>query len=170
MPKMVDLGRTKLIWVAGLAGIASPSAPTVAELTTGTAVDVSCIMKSNYSVGPTDSESTNERAVCETANNVTPTVQNYEGTLEVFRQLDASTGAAEVDDPLNIWEFGEVGWFVRRIGLPYSTAIAASQVLEVYLFMADTPRPNGGTGEGNLAATIKLLPQGSFDTKAVVAA
>lgn len=170
MPKMVDLGRTKLIWVAGLTGIANPSAPTVAELTTGTAVDISCIMKSNYSVGPTDSETTNERAVCETANNVTPTVQNYEGTLELFRQFDAGTGVPEIDDALNLWEFGAVGWFVRRIGLPYSTNIAASQVLETYLFMADTPRPNGGSGEGNLAATVKLLPQGTFDIKAVVAA
>lgn len=164
---MVDQGRTKLTWVPGDAGIANPAVPTTVELAAG--VDVTCIMVSTYEVRADGSETTNERAVCETANVVAPTVQNYMGNLNLFRQFDATTGAAEVDDALNLFEFGEVGWFVRRVGKPYTTAFAASDVVEVYKFMADTPQIQAGTGEGNLKATVPLFPQGVFDLKAVVA-
>jgi hypothetical protein len=165
---MVDQGKTKLYWVAGDAGIANAAAPTVAELNAG--VDITCLVVSTYEVRPDGSETTNERAVCETANNVAPTVQNFMGNLPLFRQFDATTGAPETDDTLNLFEFGEVGWFVRRTGKPYTTAWTAGDQVETYKFTVDTPQPGGGTGEGYLKATVPLLPAGVFDPKAVVAA
>lgn len=167
MPRMVDQGKTKLVWVPGDSGIASVAAPTTVELTAGT--DVTCLMVSTYEVRADGSETTNERAVCETANVVAPTIQNYMGNLILFRQFDDTTGAAEVDDALNIFEYASIGWFVRRLGQPYTTAFAATDVVEVYKFMSDTPQIQGGTGEGYLKATVPLLQQGTFDLKAVVA-
>lgn len=170
MPKLVDQAVTKLVWVPGDAGITDVSAPTVAQLTGGTVVDLTCLMVSTYEVRPDASDTTNERAVCESANTVAPTVKNYMGNLILFRQFDASTGVPEADDPMNTFEFGTLGWFVRRVGKPYSTAFVATDVVEVYKFMSDEPQPAAGSGEGYLKLTVPLLQQGTFDTKAVVAA
>jgi len=167
MPRMVDQGKTKLYWVPGDTGIANPAAPTLAELNAG--VDVTCLMVSTYEVRADGSETTNERAVCETSNVVSPTVQNYMGNLILFRQFDDTTGAPETDDALNIWDFADIGWFVRRNGKPYTTAWTAGDVVETFKFMADTPQVSGGAGEGYLKATVPLLPQGTFNVKAVVA-
>lgn len=167
MPRMVDQGVTKLFWVPGNAGIANAAAPTTTELNLG--VDLTCIMVSTYEVRADASDTTNERAVCETANVVAPTIQNYMGNLALFRQLDATTGVPETDDPINTFEYGALGWFVRRLGKPYTTAWTAADQVEVYKFMSDTPQIQGGTGEGYLKATVPLLQQGTFDLKAVVA-
>jgi hypothetical protein len=166
---MVDNGVTKLTWIPGVDGLADPSAPTVAELTAVDAVDLSCVMVSSYEVRADASDTTNERAVCETANVVAPTVQNYMGNLVLFRDFDADTGDPETTDPLNYFEFGTTGWFVRRLGQPYTAAYAAADQIEVYKFMSDTPQIQGGTGEGYLKVTVPLLQQGVFDIKAVVA-
>ncbi len=167
MPKMVDQGVTKLVWVPGDAGIANKDAPTTTELAAG--IDITCYVVSSYEVRPDGSETTNERAVCETSNNVAPTVQNYMGTLPLFRQINDTTGMPETEDALNMFEFGDVGWLVRRTGKPYTTAFAASDVVETYKFTVDTPQPSGGTGEGYLKATVPLLPAGMFSPRAVVA-
>lgn len=168
MPRMVDQGKTKLYWVAGDAAITNVSAPTVAQLNAG--VDITCLTVSTYEVRADASDTTNERAVCETANVVAPTIQNYMGNLVLFRQFDDTTGVPEADDTLNTFEFGEVGWFVRRLGKSHDTAWAANDQVEVYKFMVDNPQIQGGTGEGYLKATVPLLQQGTFDLKAVVAA
>ncbi len=167
MPKMVDQGKTKLYWVPGEAGITNPAAPTTTELNAG--VDITCLVVSTYEVRADGSETTNERAVCETSNVVAPTVQNYMGTLPLFRQFDSTTGVPETDDALQLFEFGEVGWFVRRTGKPYTTAWTAADQVEVFKFMVDTPQTAGGSGEGYLKATVTLLQQGNFRLNAVVA-
>lgn len=169
MPKMVDNGRTKLTWVAGESGIASPSAPTTAELNGVNATDITCLVVSTYEVRADGSDTTNERAVCETADVVSPTIQKYMGSLPLFRQFDAGTGVPEADDVVALFEFGEVGWLVRRTGKPYSTAWTAGDQVEVYKFMVDNPQLGGGTGEGNLKGTVPLFPQGVFDLNAIVA-
>ena len=168
MPKMVDNGVTKLYWVEGDTGITDVSAPTVAQLNAG--VDITCITVSTYEVRADASDTTNERAVCEIANVVAPTIQNYMGNLVLFRQINASTFVPETNDPINVFEFGVVGWFVRRLGAAFDVAWAANDQVEVYKFMSDVPQIQGGTGEGFLKATVPLLQQGTFDIKAIVAA
>lgn len=169
MPRRVDLGVTKIHWVQGDTGITNVLAPTVAQLNAGTSIDITCLLLATYEVRADGSDTTNERAVCETANVVAATVQNYMGNLILFRQFDDTTNALETDDALNIFSFGAVGWFVRRIGKPYSSAWAAGDVVDVYKFAVDTPQVQGGTGEGYIKATIPLLQQGTFSVKSIVA-
>lgn len=169
MPRRVDLGVTKIHWVQGDTGITNVLAPTTTQLNAGTSIDITCLLLSTYEVRADGSDTTNERAVCETANVVAPTVQNYTGTLPLFRQFDDTTNAPEADDALNVFTFGAVGWFVRRIGKPYSTAWAAGDVVDVYKFAVDTPQVQGGTGDGYIKATIPLLQQGVFSVKSIVA-
>lgn len=167
MPKMVDQGVTKLTWIPGEGAIADPSAPEATELNGVTAVDLSCIMVSTYEVRADGSETTNERAVCEKANVVAPTIQNYMGNAVLFRDF-----AAGIPGPSDVTEIfpqeGVLGWFVRRLGSAYNVAYADGDVVEVYKFLNDVPQMQGGTGEGYLKGTVPLLPQGVFDIAAVV--
>lgn len=167
MPRIVDIGVTKLTWVPGDTGIADPDAPTTAELTAAGALDLSCLMVTTYEVRADGSDTTNERAVCEDANVVAPTVRNYMGNMVLFRQF--LNGEPESDDVIeNFTDDGEFGWFVRRLGRSYDVAYANGQTIEVYKFLSDVPQIQGGTGEGFLKATVPLLQQGTFRTRTVV--
>jgi hypothetical protein len=160
---MVDTGITKLAWVVT---ISNPSAPTAAELTAG--IDLSCLMTTAYSVGFDASDTISEQAVCETANTVTPTLEKYQGNLVLFSSFTA--GALDSGDSKNAFANAyEVGYFVRRIGLPYSTAFAAAQKVEVYKFMADRVQRAGGTAQGYTKITVPLLPQGFAKDQVTVA-
>lgn len=166
MARLVDQGVTRLTWVPGEDGIADVSAPTVSELAAGT--DLTCVMVTTYEVRADGADTTNERAVCETANVVTPTIRNYMGRFDLFRQWDSSTMAWTGEDVLEILVYGDLGHFVRRLGFSRDTAYAESQQVEVYKFMVDTPQVQGGTGDGYLKANVPLFRQGSFDVKAIV--
>lgn len=167
MPRIVDIGVTKLTWVPGDTGIADPDAPTTAELDAVGALDLSCLMVTTYEVRADGSDTTNERAVCEDANVVVPTVRNYMGNFVLFRKF--ASGEPETDDVIeHFTDDGVLGWFVRRNGLPYDTAYADGQVVEVYKFLSDVVQLQGGTGEGYLKGTVPLLQQGAFRTRTVV--
>lgn len=164
MPRIVDLGVTKYAWVDAIADV---TAPTVAELTGGT--DISPTVVTTTSVGPTASDTVNERAITDTANVVVPTIGNYEGTLNLFRDYTAGSPTAAID-PLAIFAAGDVGYLVRRVGKAHDVAFAAADEVEVYKFMVDNPQVRGGQGDGYLKATIPLLQQGQFSVKATVGA
>jgi hypothetical protein len=168
MARKVDLGVTKLLWVPGEAGIADKSAPQLAELNAAGVLDLTCLMVTTYEVRADTSDTTNERAVCETANVVTPTIQNYMGDLVLFRDFDDETQEFTMDDALATFVWGHLGWFVRRLALPHATALADGQQIETYKFMSDTPQVQGGTGQGYLKATIPLHQQGNFDVRAII--
>jgi hypothetical protein len=166
--RLVDQGVTRLTLVQNADGIANEAAPTLTELATG--IDLTCQMVTTYEVRADASDTTNERAVCDTANVVTPTVQNYIGTFQLFRQWDNVAMQWTTEDVLQYLSYGSLFWFVRRMGFARDVAYASNQQVETYLFMADTPQITGGTGDGYLKATVPLLQQGRFDVKAIVAA
>lgn len=169
MPKKVDIGVTRLAWVPGADGIADYQAPTTVELDAGR--DLSCMMVTTYEVRFDGSDTTNERAVCETSNVVTPTIGNYMGNMILFRDWDESDPMNpdwSADDVLEWLDYLAMGTFVRRIGFTYDTAWADGQKIELYKFIADNAQTNAGTGDGFLKATVPLLPQGEATTRAVI--
>lgn len=168
MPRLVDQGVTRLTWVPGVDGIDTITAPTLAELATGR--DLTCIMVSTYKVQFDGSDTTSERAVCETANVDAPTMENYSGTFELFRQWDDVTEAWETADLLQWLAYKDIGYFVRRTGFAKDVAYAAGQAVEVYKFMADQAQLPAGTGSGYLKGTVPMLKQGAATNLAVVAA
>jgi hypothetical protein len=164
---MVDQGVTKLTWIPGVNAIIDHNAPTAAELNHVNAVDLSCIMVQTYEARADGSDTTNERAVCETAESVTPTIQKYMGNFVLFRDMEA--GVPGPDDLTELFpQNGAVGWFVRRTGKPYDALYVDGDKVETFLFINDVPQLSGGTGEGNLKGTVPMLPQGKFATAAVV--
>ena len=164
MARIVDLGVTKYVWVSGDAGITNVAAPSAAAANAGK--DISPFVVTSTTVGPTASDTVNERAVTDTSNAVVPTIGNYEGTLNLFR--DYTDGAPSTEDLLETFVDGEVGFLIRRLGKPASDQFAAGDVVEVYKFRADNPQPQGGAGDGYLKLTVPLLQQGLFKVNAVV--
>lgn len=168
MARKVDLGVTTLLWVPGVDGIASASGPQLAELQAAGVLNLTCLMVTTYEVRADTSDTTQERAVCETANVVTPTIANYMGNLVLFRDWDDSTLEFTMSDALATFTLGHLGWFVRRLGFAYDAALADGQQVETYKFMSDHAQVQGGTGEGYLKATVPLHQQGTFDVRAVI--
>lgn len=168
MPRIVDLGVTAYYWVPGDAGIADETAPTTTEIAAGE--NITQFVVSTTTVNPTASDTTNERSIAETANVVVPTVKNYEGSLVLFRDFTTGAPTASVDLLATFSDAGIVGWVVKRVGQQWDTAVAASDNVDVYKFMTDSPQVMGGTSEGFLKMTVPLLQQGVFKVGATVAA
>lgn len=168
MARKVDLGVTTLLWVPGVAGIADASSPQLAELQAAGVLNLTCLMVTTYEVRADTADTTSERAVCEVANVVTPTIANYMGQLVLFRDWDDTLQEFTMNDALATFTLGHLGWFVRRLGFAYDTALADGQQVETYKFMSDHSQVQGGTGEGYLKATVPLHQQGSFDVRAII--
>lgn len=169
MARTVDLNVTRYDWIVGDAGLTTPDAPKVTELTAAGAKQISPFVVTTTQVGPTSSDTVSEKGITDTSNVSVPTIGNYEGNLVLFRDLDA--GVPSADDPWDIFTgAGVLGWLVRRIGLPASTAYAVGQKVEVYKFMTDNPQPSGGQGDGYLKLTVPLLQQGTFATNVATVA
>lgn len=160
---MVDQGVTKLGWLPDGAFIDWKN-PKASEL--NAAVDLTCAMVSDYTVGPSGSDTVNEKSVCEVANTTTFTSSNYAGGFNLFRYTDAA-------DDIALSTFtskGLFGWFVRRIGKAWDTPYAAADIVELYYFTTDDPQPMGGAGSGFVKVMVPLGQQGRFDTSVTVSA
>src|SRR5665647_3228559 len=117
---MVDLAVTKYAWVAGET---EPS--TAAACTAG--ADISAQVVASTKIGPTSSDTVNEKSITDTSNAVVPIIGNYEGNLVTFRDLTA--GVPTASDPMTTIgaASGVVGWIVKRVGYASSVAFAAGQ-------------------------------------------
>lgn len=158
MARMVDLATTTYVWVAG-----ETEPVTAAAVTAGT--NISAYVVASTKVGPTSSDTVNEKSITDTSNSVVPIIGNYEGTLVLHRDLTA--GAPTANDPLTTIgkASGIVGWLVKRVGYTSTTAMAATQTVDRFKFMTDTPQKSGGEGDGYLKVTIPMLQQGVFRTE-----
>lgn len=161
MPRIVDLGATTYLWIPGDSAVANVAAPTVTELTATGAINISPYVVSTTTAGPTASDTISERAITDTANVVTPTVGNYEGSLVLFR--DYADGVPSENDLMAEFKAGSVGYLVRRNGKTHSDPVAADDEIDfIGKFRADNPQTSGGTGDGYLKMTVPLLAQGVF--------
>lgn len=132
---------------------ADPYAPTVTELTAG--IDAAMrILSSDFKLGPTASDTVDEKPVGAEGNVKVLTTSNFEGNLTPFRYFDA-TGKAEVGTG------GEIGdnvyqalkakgsrvWVAKRFTSKKSTEPwAASDEVEVYELVTDNAAAAEATG------------------------
>ena len=170
MPRLVDLNVVRYDWIPGAAGLTTPSSPKVTELNGGTAKALSPYVVTTTSIAPTSSDTVTEKGITDTSNAVVPTINNFDGTLVLFR--DFTAGVVTANDPLTTIgaSSGIVGWIVRRYGLPASTAWAVAQKVDVFYVMTDVPQQTGGQADGYLKVTIPLLQQGQMYIQAVLQA
>lgn len=172
MARLVRLKNTRLLWVSGtaattLAGIYT--APTVASLTPGTGiVAIHANMTKNYDVAMDDSDSITELGVDDDSKIEVPTIRSYHGSLEFFRDFDATTNLPTASDCTALISENQLGFLVKREGLPSATAIAADQIVELYQFRTDVWKFS--KEDGLIKASIKLWQQGKYATQAEVVA
>lgn len=97
----------------------NPSAPTVTELNAGIggAAGAGCrILLSDWTFGPTDSDSFNDRAVCEDGNAEAYGASNYQYGMTVFRYFDDTGVTDATEDALfaAIKAKGSTIWIYER--------------------------------------------------------
>jgi hypothetical protein len=155
MPRIV----TRYDFLPGAAGLTTPSAPKVTELNNVATKALSPYVVTTTTLNPTASDTVSEKSITDTSNAVVPIIGNFEGTLNLFRDFTAGTPAA-TDLLATFPAAGTVGWIVRRLGLPASTAWAVGQKVDVFYVMTDNPQQTGGAGEGYLKLMVPLLQQG----------
>ena len=137
--------------------------PVITAATLTSALEVSSYMLDDTKIGLGAPQTITESAVADVALTDTPTFATYSGSnLHLFRSFVAATGAVGSDDLLATFTGRPLGYYIRRVGLPVTTAAAAAQVVEAYLFRAAEP-----TIEAQVAGMIKLmvplLQQGVFN-------
>ena len=172
MARIVRLKNTRLLWISGAAATTlTPikDAPTISSLTPGTGIVViHTNMTKNYDIAMDDSDSVTELGVDDDSKIEVPTIRSYHGMLEFFRDFDATTFLPAVTDCTALVQENQLGALVKREGVPSATAIAAAQVVEIYLFRTDVWKFS--KEDGLIKASIKLWQQGKYATQAIVAA
>lgn len=118
-------GTLKVLWVPA---IADPSAPTLAELTAVSVVDVSCYLtKDGWVPGLSENTITDDR-LCDT--------QTYEKPGSHSRSLQIkyveNPGSLTYNKAYDTFVPLTAGFFVARKGMPYDTALAAAQKVWVW--------------------------------------
>lgn len=168
MPKSLFEGNIRLTALS--TAPADPEAITLAELAAG--VNLSpAVMRSGYRLTPTGSDTLNEPSLEDTGNSTTFGSSNYEGSLTLFRYLDAA-GASDTGNDIGYELFTEKGitlYLVERIGPSSKTADAAGDVYSYYPVLTDDPQqPTDLTGYVKFVQPLGV--QGGVVLRGVVAA
>lgn len=170
MPATKMLNPNTTIWVVPEGGVVNPDAPTAAELNAGT--NISCAIVRGYTLNPTSSDTDNSASICDTGNVTNRLYDNYEGTLTMFREGDATANATSIyevafqlfKDPDNRV------WVYRRLGKRNDVPAAAGDTVEGFLFSNDRITSVDGGDNGPIQFTVPLLAQGHYTGYVDVAA
>lgn len=107
-------GKTKLTMLT--TEPADPENPTVTELAAG--IDLSCkVVASDFTFGPTDSETVSEPALCDEGNAESLGRSNYEAALSIWREYLEAGGADPAADAAfqAVKEKGATLWLYSRL-------------------------------------------------------
>lgn len=174
MPTKMMAPNTLLLWI-DQSGLTTPESPKISEITTalgksvptaGLAYNLSPAVVAGYTLNPTDSDKQNAQSIIDTGVGETRGAANYEGSISFFMEDDPTTNtSSEYLAAHDIFKTrGRMGYWIRRVGKPYTTALSATDVVDIFLFMSWTPRIVEQTGGGAIQMTVPFLPQGFLKT------
>lgn len=120
---------------AGADITASSFSPTVAQLTDATKVfDISQAVTDGYTLNMTDSDVDNSLSIVDNASVSTPTMYNYEASIDGFRDADV-----EADSAYNQFKalfadaaVGTKYYLIKRIGKAHTDSFATGDIVSVY--------------------------------------
>lgn len=154
LPKTLADARTRLTILT--TAPANPRAITIAELTAG--IDASCnVLKSDYRLSPTGSDTVADTELCSEGNAVTYGASNYEGTLTPFWFLDEDGVSDATEDVVYqaLKTKGTTLWLVEREGPRYDQEHAVGDTYEAYQVVTDNPQKPSDRG-GYIKRTVPL--------------
>jgi hypothetical protein len=128
------------IYVATATAFADPKAPTLTEITDATKVfNISPAVTDDYTLNMTDSQADTSLSIIDNADVQTPTYNNYEASLDLFR--DANLSATSVfNKALDLFEAADVKYYlIKRVGKTHEAAFAAGDEVSIYGVRTDFP-------------------------------
>ena len=160
MPKTLADARTRLTILTTKP--ANPRSILLTELAAG--IEASCkILKSDYRLSPTASDTVADADLCAEGNAVTFGASNYEGSISPFIYLD-DTGKSDIGEDVVYQALREKGtrvWLAEREGPRYDQAWAATDVVDVYEAITDNPQKPGDRG-GYIKRVVPLGVQDAW--------
>lgn len=151
-----------------------PSAPTVAELNAGLggAAGAGCrILLSDWTFGPTDSDTFNDRAVCEDGNANAYGASNYQAGMTIFRYFDEDGVPDPTEDALfeAAKEKGTQLWvYERETGQDESEPWTADDEIFGAEVLTDNPQKPGDAG-GYIKRRVPMSVQKGYPNASVAA-
>lgn len=156
LPKTLADARTRLAILT--VKPADPRAIPLATLNGAGAIDASCrILKSDYRLSPTGSDTVADTELCSEGNAVTYGASNYEATVTPFWYLDEDGKPDALEDVVYqaLKEKGTTLWLVEREGPRYDEPWAAGDAYEIYEVVTDNPQKPSDRG-GYIKRTVPL--------------
>jgi hypothetical protein len=153
--------------VAFVATIAVPGAPTEAELTAGSVEDLSCYLTGTGYNPSTDEQTITDERLCSRATFERP--GRYSDSLEVTYVFNPDSPGDDV--AYQTLAYLEEGYIVTRWGVPYETAFAAGDIVDVTPVQCGIQRKQPGAANSVLMAMQKLfIPSPGVQRDVTVAA
>ena len=129
------------IYVATSDAFANWAAPTLTEITNNTKVfNISQAVADNYTLNMTDSDVDNSLSMVDAAQVNTPTLYNYEASLDGFR--DASLSATSVYNKFRDLFTAGTGtkyYLIKRVGKAHDAAFVAGDLISIFGVTLDNP-------------------------------
>lgn len=155
-------GNLRVVYVATLA---DPENPTTTELNAGTTKDLSCYITSDGFATSLDEQTITDNRLCSRATYERPGRWQKQMTLSYVHNPDSpSNNVAYLTLP-----YLATGYIVARWGVPYETAWAAGDLVDVYPIQAGKPMKNPPAENTVLTVTQKMFITAESYDDAVVA-
>ena len=147
-----------------------PAAVTAAEAEAG--IKAECrILKSDYALGATGSDTINDAVLCADGNAVTYGASNYSGSMTPLRYFSADGSTIDVEGDTVFAALAEKGTTIYVLdseGWHHETAFAAGQEYDLYEVVTDNPQKPSDRG-GYVKRVVPLGVQQAWENKTIAA-
>ncbi|SRR5690625_3992127 len=119
---------------------ADPANPTADELNNADFVhDISCAIEDDYTLDMTDPDTSDSRSICDIGQVETPTFDNYEASLDGFRDADpAAEGYYNLF--FNLFKAPDIPYIlIKRIGVGQREEFTVGDIISMYTVETDYP-------------------------------
>lgn len=169
IPAVEVLGAPYAIGVAGKVAIGALTADLVNEYLTiitrastgytGAGGNITLATKDDSKLDLTDSETDGDKAINASGNSVVPTSQNYDASLNLFRDENSAATDSTYNLANDCVRARGIKYIAfRRIGMKYNAAAAAGQKYNA--FYVETDNPIDAYGDGvNQTITVAFVPK-----------
>lgn len=155
------VGNVKSAWIP--LALWTTTFPVLTAAIAATAAELTHYEISDSKVSLEASDTISEKAIGDLALTDVPTFSKYSGcSLHLFRSLNAGTSVPGSDDMLSVFAGRPFGYYIRRVGKLNTAPFIATDVLEAYLFQADSVAIEANDG-GNVKLMVPLLQQGVYN-------
>lgn len=150
-----------------LVALANPAAPTVAELTAGTAAVIACYLTPGGFAGTTDQATIADPRECSTEEFGQPGRKTRSLSITGIDNTNSANDVA-YNALVDVMVEGAQRYAVRRRGIPFDTAWAADQVVDVWPFKPGVKQEVAADSNSVQRSMWTCFPTGAVQTSVLV--